>query len=142
MSLPGGMSVADSIRRAETNLKGLAPASTMSLEDLLRAAEYTYGRLSSDFDGGALNRLYVTAAEGIGLGSLCGRPHVDDILVSLCDLLQGLSGRGSNDRLAISVHMSAWRMLMTHALNASEIKALLEGLRKVSVNYPRSSAAR
>mgnify|MGYP001551916409 CR=1 FL=1 len=72
---------------------------------------------------------------GVGAGSVCGAPAVDQALTSLCDLLDHLRTQRLFDREAIGVNVRAWRLLSSLDLPNEACEPILLGLRKVSARY-------
>ena len=132
---PGGLPVAEALERCQANLETLQPACTAELLALLELAEATYERLGPTFDDAGMQELYGLAVRGIGAGTVCGAPALDEALTSLCDLLDHLRTHETYDRNAIGVNVRAWRLLMTKNLPEAGSEAILQGLRKVSARY-------
>lgn len=132
---PGGLSVADALRRAEAGLEEIRPTCLADLAALLDMAEASSARLGETFDDAALADLYAITVRAIGAGRVCGAPGVDEAATSLCDLLDHLRNSGRCDREAVAVHVRAWRLLMNPDLPPDGAERVLEGLRKVSARY-------
>jgi hypothetical protein len=135
LATPGGLPVVEALDQARANLETIKPMCRAELLALLDLAEAAYGGLGEAFDDAGMADLYGLAVRGVGAGSVCGAPAVDDALTSLCELLDHLRSRQLYDRAAIGVNMRAWRLLVTLDLPASGSEPILEGLRKVSARY-------
>lgn len=132
---PGGLSVADALVRAQAGLETLKPTCLAEQMALLEYAEAAFDQLGASFDDVALAEIYSIAVRGIGTGAVCGAPAVDEVLNSLCDLVDHLRTSGRYDRDAVGVHVRAWRLLLNPALPPEGAEPVLEGLRKVSARY-------
>lgn len=132
---PGGLPVAEALERCEANLETIRPSCLAELLALLEMAEVAYERMGETFDDAGMQELYGLAVRGIGAGTVCGAPAVDEALTSLCDLLDHLRTHETYDRDAIGVNVRAWRLLMTKDLPKEGSEAILQGLRKVSARY-------
>jgi hypothetical protein len=135
LKAPGGLTVADALERAHANLDTLKPTCLAEQIALLEYAEAGFERLGSAFDDAALAELYAIAVRGIGTGSVCGAPAVDEALNSLCDLVDHFRSNGQYDRDAIGVHIRAWRLLLNPDLPTEGARPVLDGLRKVAARY-------
>lgn len=132
---PGGLPVAEALERCQANLDTIKPTCLAELVALLEMAEVAYERLDKTFDDPGMQDLYGLAVRGIGAGTVCGAPAVDEALTSLCDLLDHLRTHKTYDRNAIGVNVRAWRLLMTKDLPPAGSESILQGLRKVSARY-------
>ena len=135
LASPGGLPVVEALERAQANLETIRPTCRAELLALLELAEASYGQLGTTFDDAGMAELYSLAVRGIGAGSVCGAPAVDEALTSLCDLLDHLRTQQLYDRDAIGVNVRAWRLLATMDLPKEGADAVLQGLRKVSQRY-------
>jgi hypothetical protein len=143
LATPGGLPVVEALQRAQANLETIRPTCRAELLALLELAEASYEQLGATFDDAGMVELYTLAVRGIGAGSVCGTPAVDEALTSLCDLLDHLRTQQLYDRNAIGVNVRAWRLLATMDLPKEGAESVLQGLRKVSLRYaerPQASA--
>lgn len=136
---PGGLTVAEALENAQSNLETLKPTCHAELMSLLETAEAAFERLGDGFDDAGMADLYSIGVRGIGTGAVCGAPRVDEALTSLCDLLDDLRSSSRFDREAVGVHVRAWRLLMNLDLPDAGGAAVLEGLQKVSARYAPAS---
>jgi hypothetical protein len=135
LATPGGLPVVEALERAQANLETIRPTCRAELLALLELAEASYERLGATFDDAGMVELYTLAVHGIGAGSVCGTPAIDEALTSLCDLLDHLRTQRLFDRDAIGVNVRAWRLLATLDLPKEGVESVLQGLRKVSARY-------
>ena len=138
---PGGLPVSEALERAHANLELIKPSCRAELMELLEMAEACFAKLDQTYDDAGLVELYSLAVRGIGAGTVCGTPGVDEGLTSLCDLIDHLRTHQTYDRNAIGVNVRAWRLLTTPNLPAEGAASVLDGLRKVSKRYAEPSAA-
>lgn len=143
LAQPGGLPVVEALERAQANLETIRPTCRAELLALLELAEASFAQLGELFDDAGMGELYGLAVRGIGAGSVCGVPAVDEALTSLCDLLDHLRTRHLVDRNAVGVNLRAWRLLTTLDLPKDGMELVLDGLRKVSKRYaePPQAAA-
>ncbi|WP_372784373.1 hypothetical protein [Phenylobacterium sp.] len=141
LASPGGLPVVEALERAQANLETIKPTCRAELLALLELAEASYATLGETFDDEGMAELYSLAVRGIGAGSVCGAPAVDEALTSLCDLLDHLRTQRLFDRNAIGVNVRAWRLLATLDLPVEGCAPILDGLRKVSARYAEPASA-
>jgi hypothetical protein len=139
--MPGGRAVKDAVEAAQLNLEPLRPECAAELELQLVAAEQTLAGMGQEFDDEALLGLYRGAVRGIGLGERAQIRGVDTVLNSLCDLLDHLRSQRRFAREPVAVHLRAWRLLTTTSLPEESIRAVLDGLIKVSAHYGEAAPA-
>lgn len=137
---PGGPPVVEALAACEANLAALKPSCMAELLALLELSEARLAVMGTALDEEGMADLYALAVRGVGAGSVCGAPALDDALVSLCDLLDFLRSQERYDRDAIAVHVRAWRLLATPNLPPPAIEEILSGLRKVSRKFAASDA--
>ena len=140
----GGQTVADSIEAANANLETMRPVCLDELRATARAAAAAFERFPAGFDAEALHELYGIAARAVGVGAVCGAPAADEALISLCDLLDRLGGRGRWDPEAIGVHVRALQLMASAAgetMGEAATRQVLDGLRRVSARYAEAPAA-
>jgi len=123
---PGGLPVADAIRRAGAGLESLRGECLTELKGVLDSAESCAARGGAQYDRALLDELYTIVATPIGIPSVCGLASVDTALISLSDLLDYLKGQERWDANAVAVHLAQ-----------AGTQAILAGLRKVSQRYAR-----
>jgi len=139
LKTPGGPPVQEAVAAAQANLSSLKPLCMGELHTLLESAEKTFGGLGG-YDEAGVSALYETAVRGIGLGDVCGAGSVDVALHSLCDLLDHFRTHQRYDAEAISVHLQAWRLLISTEIPPAGAQAVLGGLNRVSAKYGATDA--
>ena len=134
---PGGLPLVEAVASARQNLDA---ASAGYLADLAKGvaeiAALAAGK-TAGYDAAAYGAMYQRAGALIGVASVCGRPSIDDALVSFCDLLDQLRVRETGDTEAIQVHVNALRLLLLSPQleGQAAATAVLDGLHRVSRRY-------
>ncbi|MEO8114968.1 MAG: hypothetical protein ABI655_11330 [Phenylobacterium sp.] len=145
LKMPGGLPVAEALERAQRSLEEIKPTCIAELQALLELSEARFEAMGEAPDPETILELYAVVVRGIGGGQVCGAPAVDEVLTSLCDLLDALRTQGRFERDAIGVHLSAWRLLVGGTLPPEAAESILAGLGKVSARFaaspPPSSAS-
>jgi len=137
---PGGLPVADAVKRAGAGLASLRAECLDELRVTLDQAELCANRANGEYDPEVAAELYAIASAAIGVPTACDLAPIDTALVSLADLLDYLKTQEKWDPNAVAVHLRAFRLLLhTEAgKDSAGTKAILEGLRRVSQRYARS----
>lgn len=130
---PGGATVADAAAMMSAKLKDLRQLCEDELAASLQAAERAFAGVG-DARSDTLAEMYALGRAGIGAGAVCERPHLDEILVGLCDLLQDLKRLPAGGEDAIAVHLGAWRLAMQPDAG-SGAEPMLAGLAAVRARY-------
>lgn len=104
---------------------------------LLAGAEACLDGMGEAFDAQALTDLRGLVARYPNLAG----DSVGEVTASLSTLLSRLIRAGRLDREAIGVHVRAWRLLATQALDTETAGPMLTGLRAVSELYAANRAA-
>jgi hypothetical protein len=136
---PGGMAVADAVRKAGAGLESLKADCLADLGKVLEAADACAAKANGANDEAVTAELYAIISTPIGVPSVCGLKSVDTALTSLADLLDYLKSQERWDANAVAVHLRAFRLLLhtEGAKDAAGAQAILEGLRKVSQRYAK-----
>lgn len=133
---PGGVPVAEAIRRAADNLKTLGPECRAEVAAVLDQIEASFARFPAERDEAALSDLYAITGRSIGTASVADLQGFDVALLSLCNLLDHLRTHGRWDRDAIGVHVQALRLLLNVEGPAEGLaEPILSGLSKVTRRY-------
>jgi hypothetical protein len=135
MRSTGGIKVGDALAAAAENLKALEAPAIAELQATLAQTETQFAAYGPTYDDAKSDALYLVANQAIGLAALCGMPAVDDAVVSLCDLMDKLKVRRRWDAEAVGVHIYSLRALLNANPGDTQVKAILDGLRKVSARY-------
>lgn len=133
---PGGLPVADAVRRAGAGLESLKDECAAELQASLDRAEACAARAKGGYDPAVAAELYEIVSKPIGVGSVCGLEAADTVLISLADLVDYLKGQERWDVEAIAVHLGAFRLLLrADVTDKAGAEAVLAGLRKVTQRY-------
>lgn len=132
---PGGRPVDEALHLAQDGLETLRQPCLDELAAALARAQACMARFTDQFDAGLLRELYDIASAPIGTPSLCGLNAIDAVLVSLCDLLDGLRTSGRWEREPVIVHVQAFQLLLQGRLQGAEAEVILDGLRRVTRRY-------
>ena len=138
LKTPGGLTTAEALEAAHANLAQLRPPSLSTLQALAAEAEACLKTLPATFSREPILALYAVSARGVGLGAVAGAPAADDVLVSLCDLLDRFLVTERWDRDAAAVHVSSLRLLVLGAEqepNPAGTAAILDGLKRVHARH-------
>jgi hypothetical protein len=138
---PGGAPVSEALEKAQAGLDTLRQSGLEELALALTRAQDCVGRFGDTFDSEILRELYDVAAGPIGTPSLCGLDAIDQVLVSLCDLIDGLRSARRWERDSILVHLQAFRLLLQSQLKGAEAQAIVDGLRRVTKRFAAETPA-
>jgi hypothetical protein len=138
---PGGPPVAEALSNAQAGLDTLRQPCLDELAAALSRAQACAARFGAEFDPGLLRELYDIAAGPIGTPSLCGLDAIDKVLVSLCDLLEGLRTSRRWEREPVLVHLQAFQLLLVSQLQGAEAEAILDGLRRVTKRFAEGASS-
>lgn len=98
---------------------------------VLALAEAQIEALDDDFDTAALMALRTVVH---GYPDVCG-DHAGEVVDSLSRLLDNLIAAGRSDRLALTVHVRAWRLMVNDEPDALSRATMVEGLHAVRDLY-------
>lgn len=135
MRTPGGQPVAEALVKAQAGLDKLRQPCLDELAAALGRAQACLARFGPTFDAELLRELYDITSGPIGTPSLCGLDAIDQVLVSLCDLLDGLRTSGRWEREPVTVHIQAFQLLLQSQMQGAEAQAILDGLRRVTKRF-------
>lgn len=103
---------------------------------VLALAEAQLAALQDDTDTAALLALRTVVR---GYPDVCG-DHAGEVVDSLSRLLDNLIAAGRADRLALAVHVRAWRLMVNEEPDALSRAAMVEGLHAVRDLYAQKAA--
>lgn len=103
---------------------------------VLALAEAQLAALGDNFDAAALMALRTVVR---GYPDVCGDP-VGEVVDSLSHLLDNLIAAGRVDRLALGVHVQAWRLMVNDEPDALSRANMVEGLHAVRDLYAQKAA--
>jgi hypothetical protein len=139
---PGGLPVAEALRRAGANLQGLKKDCLAELKITMDQAEAVAARAGADYDAELTAELYAVVSTPIGIPTICDLASIDTALISLSDLLDHLTTHRTWDANAVAVHLRACHLLLhtEGAQDAAGTQQVLAGLKKVSQRYAKPQA--
>jgi hypothetical protein len=132
--LPGGRTVAEALRGADTRVASIRDRCLVSLAakgvQLHRLAE----QAKSGADPASLSEVYATANEIFSIAGAFGMREAAEAAYSLCDLVDDSSEREAVNWPAVDVHVDGVRFLCSEAgAEHTPIRAaIVEGLRAVA----------
>lgn len=132
--MPGGVTLAEALSRAQENVAGLAePALALLDAELARLADAGARLLAAPDDAVALQTLYASAAEIAAIAEVAGQKPVGQAAWSVCDLADRFREPGRFSAPALHVHLTALRRLRAPATDGDgpARTAMLEGLTQV-----------
>jgi hypothetical protein len=139
----GGKAVEQAVKDASKGIDGLRGDFLSELSEILAKAEVLSAAVKGADDQGGTDALYGLISAAIGVPSACGMTSLDEMLVSLADLIDHFKTHGIWDHQAITIHLSAFRLLLNSesARDSEGAKAILVGLHKVSERFRRTPPA-
>ncbi len=105
--------------------------------DVLALAESLLLTIENTFNRGDLE-VFKTVAESY---PDVGRDGAGDVVASLIGLLDDFLAQEACDRMAIAVHMRAWRFMVSRKPDKAERTRILAGLRDVRDVYATAAAS-
>jgi len=133
----GGKTAAAALKAADAFLENERGRYQSWLLEALRALDKTLDDLPGTIPE-ALQLAYRQAAEIRDLGGTFGAPQVTAVADSLCELLYRLHSAGLYNSEAITMHLSALRLVCTAEAIGDDSGPLLAGLRKMVARYPQA----
>lgn len=139
----GGKAVVQAVKDASEGIDSLRGDFLSELAEILSKAEALSAAVKGADDKAGTDALYALISNAIGVPSACGMTSLDEMLISLADLIDHFKTHGLWDKQAITIHLSAFRLLLnSESVRDSEgAKAILLGLHQVSERFHRVSAA-
>ncbi len=124
MAVPGGKSIDDALRAAETALETHRDAAMQSLKAILTDLDAISARR-------ARSEVYERASALLDMAGFFDTGPLHPAVFSLCEISVGM-GEGAGDWPSVEVHLRAIRMILAGDCRASEdTRLLLEGLTAV-----------
>ncbi|OXE35820.1 MAG: hypothetical protein CGW95_11495 [Phenylobacterium zucineum] len=137
----GGKAVVHAVKDAADGIESLRGDFLSELADILTKAESLAAAVKGADDKEGSDALYGLISNTVGVPSACGMTSLDEMLISLADLIDHFKTNNMWDNQAITIHLSAFRLLLTsESVRSSEgAKSILVGLRQVSARFRRPS---
>jgi hypothetical protein len=130
---PGGKSIAEALKAAETRIESVRDRCESSL---MVKADQLVAVAAGDRDAGAiptLDRLYEISNAIFGVAGAYGFDALAEAACSLCDLVYRFRGGEAVNWAAVDVHVDGIRLLATGRNVGAD--TVLEGLRKVRARF-------
>ena len=135
----GGKAVVQAVKDANDGIDSLRGDFLSELTEILAKAETLSAAVKGPDDKAGTDAIYGLISNAIGVPSACGMTSLDEMLISLADLIDHFKTHGLWDKQAITIHLSAFRLLLnSESVRDSEgAKAILVGLHQVSERFRR-----
>lgn len=135
----GGKAVVQAVKDASEGIDSLRGDFLSELAEILSKAETLSAAVKGADDKAGTDALYSLISNAIGVPSACGMTSLDEMLISLADLIDHFKTHGLWDKQAITIHLSAFKLLLnSESVRDSEgAKAILVGLHQVSERFRR-----
>ena len=139
----GGKAVVQAVKDATDGIDSLRGDFLSELAEILSKAEVMAAAVKGADDKPGTDALYGLISNAIGVPSACGMTSLDEMLISLADLIDHFKTHAMWDKQAITIHLSAFRLLLnSESVRDSEgAKAILVGLHQVSERFRRTPPA-
>ncbi len=139
----GGKAVEQAVKDASVGIESLRGDFLSELSEILEKAEVLSVAVKGADDQVGTDALYGLISNAIGVPSACGMTSLDEMLISLADMIDHFKTHAIWDKQAITLHLSAFRLLLNSesARDSEGAKAILVGLHKVSARFRRKPPA-
>jgi hypothetical protein len=131
---PGGMTVADALKRVDASLETMRAPCDATIDESLTRIEIGYGAGAAGRETKSFDELYRLAAKIVDASIFASETDVDKAARALCQLTDLCRAQNAWDWVAVDLHIDTLRMLRTFgaALGAEERAAVIEGLKQVT----------
>lgn len=139
--LPGGRTVADALRGADTRVASIRDRCLISLAAKGLQLQRLSEQAKADQDANSLAALYATANDIYSIAGAFGMKEAAEAAYSLCDLLDNSPEREAINWPAVDVHVDGVRFLCSEAGAADTPMrgAIITGLREVAARFSAES---
>jgi len=133
VSQPGGKTVDQHVKAAETRIEGVRGVSLASLVEKADALSALAAAGRKDADAKAFDGIYEVSNAIFGIAGTFGLKALAEAAFSLCDLADGFRGGEAANWPAIDVHVDGIRLLamLGDKAEAAGADSILDGLRRV-----------
>jgi len=133
VEMPGGISLAEALERADSNLEQVKDEYLAELDCKIAQIEQLEGGGGKP-DPAAIDALYAASNEMVAIAGVFGLGELGQAAYSFCELLDRLRQSGGWSAQAVAVHIGAMKLLRHPQAAESHggCKAVLEGLRQVT----------
>jgi hypothetical protein len=131
---PGGMTVADALRRADASLETMRGPCDATIDASLVKIETGFGPTATGRDGKGFDDLHRLASTIIDASIFAKDCEIDKAARALCQLTNLCKAQGAWDWIAVDLHIDALKLLRSvgATLGQGERDAVLDGLRQVT----------
>lgn len=131
---PGGLTVADALRRADAALEVMRGPCMETIDTTLAEIEARYGAGVAGRETESFSDLYTLSAQIIDASIFMPGADLDKAARALCQLTALCEAQNAWDWLAVDLHLDALRMLRTSgtALGERERLNVIDGLNQVT----------
>jgi hypothetical protein len=131
---PGGVTVADALRRADMALEIMREPCLVTIDDSLDEIETRYGSAAAQRSDEPFDELYRLSSKIIDASIFFTGADLDKAARALCQLISLCEAQGAWDWIAVDLHIDALRMLRTvgPSISPRERQAVIKGLQQVT----------
>lgn len=131
---PGGMTVADALRRADAALEVMRGPCVETIDESLAEIEARYGASAAGREAQPFGDLYKLGSKIIDASIFFTGADLDKAARALCQLTALCEAQKAWDWVAIDLHLDALRMLRTfgQSIGARERQDVIKGLHQVT----------
>ncbi len=143
----GGVTREHAVEEAKKSIEGLRDLALETIEAALKEIEAAvYGAKRRKLDSKAMREILIQADHIVTMTATFGLETLECATKSLCDVVDGMMTRGSDDAAPIMVHVQTMRLLAPGSapLNEEQSQCVLSELTKVREHFqfaPLSAAA-
>jgi len=132
VQVPGGISLAEALERADQNLEKVKDEYLAVLDEKIARIEQLAGAAKPD--PAVVDELYGVSNDMVTVAGVFGLGELGQAAYSFCELLDRLRQTGAWSPQAVAVHVSAMKLLRHPQAAASHggCDAVLKGLRQVT----------
>lgn len=134
----GGVTRDHAVEEAKKSIEGLRDLALETIESALKEIEATvYGAKRKKLEAAKMREILMQADHIVTMTGTFGLETLEAATKSLCDVVDGLMTRGSDDAAPIMVHVQTMRLLApgSTALNEEQVQHLLGELTKVRTHF-------
>jgi len=129
---PGGTTVKGALKDAKRNVEKLRLECVAEIDAKLGQIQAGFGQAEERPGDAALDELYRSSNDIVGLAGLFDLVELGEAAFSLCELVDRLKGADQWDWPAVEVHLNALALLRRATPGAVENQHVLAGLRKLT----------
>jgi hypothetical protein len=134
----GGVTREHAVEEAKKSIEGLRDLALETIEAALKEIETAvYGAKRRKLDSKSLREILMQADHIVTMTGTFGLETLECATKSLCDVVDGMMTRGSDDAAPVMVHVQTMRLLApgSMVLNEEQVQHLLGELTKVRTHF-------